>query len=124
MTARPQRQTTVAGERQCQPRERTRAGRRQEGHEGADGNVGLLRGAVGSGDRLGDELGGGGMSRGLVAADPALGRAGVTKVLHPALEGGRLAERANGVPRAGAAYTSSTSAWRNTGSYQLRNAVR
>src|ERR1043166_6601604 len=52
-----------------------------------------LQGAVGSGYRIGDELGGGGMSRVFMADDLALGRAVVIKVLHPELAAGVNVER-------------------------------
>src|SRR3954470_15522925 len=52
-----------------------------------------LTAAVGGAYRIGDELGGGGMSRVFVADDLALGRTVVIKVLHPELAAGVNAER-------------------------------
>src|ERR1044071_4377938 len=52
-----------------------------------------LTGAVGAAYRIGDELGGGGMSRVFVAEDVVLGRTVVIKVLHPELAAGVNAER-------------------------------
>src|ERR1044071_4221662 len=52
-----------------------------------------LTGAVGAAYRIGDELGGGGMSRVFVADDLVLGRSVVIKVLHPELAAGVNAER-------------------------------
>src|SRR3954471_17648964 len=49
--------------------------------------------AVGGAYRIGDELGGGGMSRVFTADDLALGRTVVIKVLHPELAAGVNAER-------------------------------
>src|SRR3954469_22680907 len=49
--------------------------------------------AVGGAFRIGDELGGGGMSRVFMADDLALGRAVVIKVLHPELAAGVNVER-------------------------------
>src|SRR3954469_9722366 len=54
-----------------------------------------LNAAVGSSYRIGNELGGGGMSRVFVADDVALGRQVVIKVLHPELAAGVNAERFN-----------------------------
>lgn len=54
-----------------------------------------LAAAVGGVYRIGDELGGGGMSRVFVADDLALGRTVVIKVLHPELAAGVNAERFN-----------------------------
>src|SRR3954464_281918 len=51
--------------------------------------------AVGGAYRIGDELGGGGMSRVFTADDLALGRTVVIKVLHPELAAGVNAERFN-----------------------------
>lgn len=52
-----------------------------------------LTNALGAAYRLGDELGGGGMSRVFVADDVVLGRTVVVKVLHPELAAGVNAER-------------------------------
>jgi serine/threonine-protein kinase len=52
-----------------------------------------LASALGAAYRIGDELGGGGMSRVFVADDLVLGRAVVIKVLHPELAAGVNAER-------------------------------
>jgi serine/threonine-protein kinase len=52
-----------------------------------------LTAAVGGAFKIGDELGGGGMSRVFVAEDLALGRTVVIKVLHPELAAGVNAER-------------------------------